>query len=358
MKKMILVLLFFTVIFSVLDFSRAYANNQFISLASTDTCTYYIDASTLTNMKDDNNRVFYDSWVIAENKQEIPELNIRKNQNEPSQRTIFHIVYVLTAEKKMAQLLSRASYTKNDEIINSYTPVEPKIYDISNDTLIGILFYGIDDYISKKQITPIAVPNEKYLPITKKDFFNLFESRGYKLNKIEEVQQHNPFDGSDYTAFTSLYSFLDKVIEKEVHINVAGKDSQHLKSADIQFALEYPNYEQATKKFNLPYEEKMNLFYMMLQVLFPDWPKEESKKWIDNSISTMNQQNTLVFKYLHKGKEYIMLSRQPVQGNQVVVYVLTVSQNQPPSGVNPFHPYNEDGNSICIYEEWNTLQKN
>ena len=51
-----------------------------------------------------------------------------------------------------------------------------------------------------------------------------------------------------------------------------------------------------------------------------------------------------------------MISRQPVQGDTVVQYVLEVSQKQP-SVVNPFYPYFEESNrTISVYEEWDTLQ--
>ncbi len=66
---------------------------------------------------------------------------------------------------------------------------------------------------------------------------------------------------------------------------------------------------------------------------------------------------TLMFIYLHKGKEYIMISRQPVQGDTIVQYVLEVSQKQP-GAVNPFYPYIERNRTISIYEEWDTLQNN
>lgn len=334
---------------------RANANDQFILLTSTDKSDYYLDTATLTVTKDDNNRIYYATWVIAENKQEIQELNILTNQFEPSKQTIFRTIFVITAEKRTAQIWSLTSYTQNGGIINTYAPLEPKICDINNQTLLDVWCKRIEEYISKMHIKPIAVPNEKYLPVNEKEFFHLFEARGYKINKIEEVQKYNPFNGSNYTASTSPYSFLDQVIEKEIHFYVAGDDKDHLKIAHMQFALEGPNYEQATKKFNLSSKEKLDLFYVMLQVLFPDWPKEESRKWIDQSIAAMNQKNTLMYIYLHKGKEYIMISRQPVQGDEIVQYVLHVSQKQP-STVNPFYPYYERYRTISVYEEWNRLQ--
>jgi len=69
----------------------------------------------------------------------------------------------------------------------------------------------------------------------------------------------------------------------------------------------------------------------------------------------MNEKNSLMFIYLHKGKEYIMISRQPVQGDAVVQYVLEVSQKQPVT-VNPFYPYNERNRAISVYEDRDTLQ--
>ncbi|MDF2636831.1 MAG: hypothetical protein K0R78_3705 [Pelosinus sp.] len=328
---------------------------RFMSLASTDKSNYFLDTATLTVTKDDNNRVCYETWVIAENRQEIQELNILKNQYEPSKRTIYRVIFVITAEAKTAQILSSTSYTQNGGIINTYAPLEPKIYDMNNQTLIDVWCTKIEEYILKMHIKPITVPNDKYLSVNEREFFDLFEARGYKINKIDEVQKYNPFNRSNYTASTSPYSFHDKNIEKEIHLYVAGDEKDHLKMAHMQFALEGPNYKQEPKKFNLPSKEKLNLFYMMLQALFPDWPKEESRKWIDTSIATMNQKNTLMFIYLHKGKEYIMISRQPVQGDAVVQYVLEVSQKQP-GIVNPFYPYNERNRTISVYEEWDTLQ--
>ncbi len=328
---------------------------RFISLATTGKANYYLDTATLTVTKDNNNRIFYDTWILVENKQEVEELNILTNQNELAKRTIYRILFISTAEKKSAQLCSSASYTQNGKLINTYQPLEAKIIDINNKTLMDAWYIKTEDYIAKMRITPIAVPNEKYLPVTQKGFFDLIAARGYKINKPDEVQKYNAFNGSNYTAFTSPASFRGKMIEKEVHLFVAGDDKDHLKIANMQFALEGPNYKQEPQKFNLPSKEKLNLFYMMLQSLFPDWPKEESRKWIDTSIATMNDKNTLMFIYLHKGKEYIMISRQPVQGDTVVQYVLEVSQKQP-GAVNPFYPYFERNRAISVYEEWDTLQ--
>jgi hypothetical protein len=354
MKNKILALLFFMLTIYVIDLPRIYANDQFMFLGSTDKFDVYLDTIRLTVTKDDNNQIYYDTWLVIESKQETQELNVITNQYQPLKQEILHIIFDITAEKKTAQIRSYASYTQNGEVINTYASVEPMIYNIEQ---FSVLCNRIEEYIAKMHIKPIAVPNEKYLSVNEKDFFNLFETRGYKINKIDEVQKYNKYNGSNYSASTSPYSFLDKVIEKEIHLYVAGDDKDHLKIAQMQFALEGPNYEQATKKSNLPSTEKMDLFYMMLQVLFPDWPKEESKKWIDNSITTMNQKNTLMFIFLHKGKEYIMISRQPVQGNETVLYVLKVSQQQP-STVNPFHPYIERNHIISVYEEWDTLQSN
>jgi len=50
-----------------------------------------------------------------------------------------------------------------------------------------------------------------------------------------------------------------------------------------------------------------------------------------------------------------MISRQPVQGDAVVQYVLEVSQKQPVT-VNPFYPYNERNRAISVYEDRDTLQ--
>lgn len=341
----------------VIDLPRTYASDQFILLGSTDKFDLYLDTTALTVTKDDDKRIYYDVWAKIENKQETPELNIITNQYEPSKQVIFHIVFITTAENRTAQLKSFTSYTKNGEIINTYAPLKPPIYDVNTNNLFVALYKQVEEYISKMNTKVIAVPNERYLPITEKEFFDLFKARGYGLKNIDEVLEYNQFNCSNYSASTSPYSFLDKVIEKEIHLYVAGDDKDHLKIAHMQFALEGPNYEQATEKFNLPSNEKLDLFYMMLQVLYPDWPKEASKKWIDNSIATMNQKNTLMFIYLHKDKEYIMISRQPVQGNEVVQYVLKVSQQQP-SGVTPAHPYDEKNNTICVYQEWDTLQSN
>lgn len=328
---------------------------RFFPLASTDKIDYYLETTTLTVTKDDNNRIYYDTWLLAENKQEIQELNIITNQYEPAKRTIYRIIFIIDAGKKTAQLCSSTSYTQNGKLINTYQPVEAKILDINKKTLIDVWCTKTEAYIARMRITPIAVPNEKFLPVTQKGFFDLIEASGYTINKLDEVQKYNPFNGSNYTAFTSPYSFRGQMIEKEIHLSVAGNDKDHLKMAHMQFALEGPNYEQEPKKFNMPSKEKLNLFYLMLQSLFPDWPKEESRKWIDTSIATMNEKNSLMFIYLHKGKEYIMISRQPVQGDAVVQYVLEVSQKQPVT-VNPFYPYNERNRAISVYEDWDTLQ--
>lgn len=330
---------------------------SFIALAATDKTDYYLETATLTVTKDENNRIYYNTWLLAENKQEMQELNIITNQYEPAKRTIYRIIFIIDAGKKSAQLCSSTSYTQNGRLINTYQPLETKIFAIKDQTLMAVWCKKTEEYIAKMRIKPLAVPNEKYLPVTKQGFFDLIEARGYKINQPDEVHTYNAFNGSNYTAFTSPYSFRGQMIEKEIHLSVAGDDKDYLKMAHMQFALPGPNYEQAPKKFNLPSKEKLNLFYMLLQVLFPDWPKEESKKWIDTSIATMNQKNTLMFIYLHKGKEYIMISRQPVQGDEVVQYVLEVSQKQP-GIVNPFYPYHERNRTISVYEEGDILTNN
>jgi len=146
--------------------------------------------------------------------------------------------------------------------------LEAKILDINKKTLIDVWCTKTEEYIVRMRITPIAAPNEKFLPVTKKGFFDLIEASGYTINKLDEVQKYNPFNGSNYTAFTSPCSFRGQMIEKQIHLSVAGNDKDHLKMAHMQFALEGPNYEQVPDKFNLPSTEKLNLFYMMLQVLF------------------------------------------------------------------------------------------
>ena len=71
----------------------------------------------------------------------------------------------------------------------------------------------------------------------------------------------------------------------------------------------------------------------------------------------MNQSNTLMFIYLHKCKEYIMISRQPVKDDVAISYVLKISPIQP-SEVNPVRPYYEKNNNISVYEEWKPSQNN
>lgn len=182
--------------------------------------------------------------------------------------------------------------------------------------------------------------------------------QGYKINEIAEVPWPVPISGYNYSSSTTLYSFLNNVIEKDIHLGVLGKDKQHLTMVSISFRIEGPNYKQSKIfTYNLPTEEKLNLFYMTLQAFFPDWQKDESKKWIDDSIAMMNQKNTLMFIYLHKGKEYISISRQPVKDDVAISYVLKISQT-PPSEVNPIRPYYERNNTISVYEEWKPSQNN
>ena len=354
MKNKILILLLLMLCIGIMDISKTYAAGQLVLIATTSQSNCYLDTSSITVTKDEDNRVYYDTWLIFENKQAIQELKFSTNQYEPAKRKINHIVFIIAPDKKIAETWSIASYTNSGNVINSYTPLEPKISNIEDKTLGDTVI----KYISNMHIDPIAIKNEKYLPINKKDFFDLFEARGYRFNQINEGQKYNPFHGTNYTAFSTPYSFYDKVIEKEVHLSVAGEDNQCLNRAHIQFALEGPNYEQSDKSLNLPSEEKLNLLYMMLEVLFPDWPKEESKKWIDDSIATMNEKNSLMFIYLHKDREYIMISRQPVQKDEVVQYVLSVSQQKPPGFVNPYYPYYEDERShvFHVYQEWKSLQ--
>jgi hypothetical protein len=107
---------------------------RFIALASTDKTDYYLDTATLTVTKDDNNRIYYDTWLLAENKQEIQELNIITNRNEPAKRTIYRIIFIIDAGKKTAQLCSSTSYTQKGKLINSYQPLEAKILDINSKT--------------------------------------------------------------------------------------------------------------------------------------------------------------------------------------------------------------------------------
>ena len=179
----------------------------------------------------------------------------------------------------------------------------------------------------------------------------------YKINKIEEAQGPNIANSDYYGSSTTPYSFLDKVIDKEVHIIISGQDKQHLKRAFVSFYIEGLNYKKSEiLTNNLPFEEKMNLFYVTLQELFPDWAQDESKHWVNNSISRMNQSNTLMFIYLYKGKEYIMISRQPMQGDFAILYVLKISPIEPIE-VNPIRPYYENNNKISVYEEWEATQK-
>lgn len=336
--------------------SQAPANRRLFVLATTDKAIYYLDTDTLTVTKDDNNRTYYDTWIIAENKQDVPEVNIVTKQNEQAKRTLLHITFVISAEQRTIQLWSITSYTQNGKLINTHAPVKPKTETITQKTIVDMWCKKTEEYIAKTQIKPIAVPNKTVLPATKQDFFALLEAKGYTFQEVAETQKYNPFNGTHYTASASSHRFRDKIIEKEVHLSVGGDDKDHLTAAHVQFALEGPNYRQTTKKLNLPDKDKLDLFYTLLQVLFPDWPKKESKQWIDQSIATMNQKNTLMFIHLHKGKEYITISRQPVQSNEVVQYVLKVSQNQP-SGVNPLYPYRDEGYAVSVYQKWNAGKK-
>jgi len=65
---------------------------RFFPLASTDKIDYYLETTTLTVIKDDNNRIYYDIWLLAENKQEIQELNVITNQYEPGKRRLNFVV--------------------------------------------------------------------------------------------------------------------------------------------------------------------------------------------------------------------------------------------------------------------------
>lgn len=358
MKNKALVLLIFTLVIGFFNFSQAYAEDRFLLLNSSDNIDSYLDSATLAVTKDDRNCIYYDAWIKSNNKQEIQQLNVFTNQHEYLDYALYHMIIAITEDKKKIQLRSITAYGKSGATLFTNTIVKPTFLDISKGSLAEELADRITEYVSKNRIESIAVSNEKYLPLNEKEFYNLFETKGYKINKIEESQGPNIVNGDYYSSATTPYSFLDKVIDKEIHLGVSGEDKQHLKRASVSFYIEGLNYKQSEIiTYNLPSEEKLNLFYMTLQALFPDWAQDESKNWVNSSIARMNQSNTLMFIYLHKGKEYIMISRQPVKDDVAISYVLKISQIQP-SEVNPIRPYYERNNDISVYEEWKPSQNN
>jgi len=355
MKNKALAILFFTLVIGLLNFSHSYAEDRFLLLDSSDTIDSYLDSATLAVTKDDRNCIYYDAWIKIYNKQEIQKLNIYTNQYEYLDYQLFHMIIAISHDKKMIQLQIVKDYGKSGTTLFTNRIVKPTYVDITKGSIAEELADRITEYVSKNHIEPIPVSNEEYLPLNEKEFYNLFESKGYKINKIEESKGPN-VDGDIYGSSTTPYSFLDIVIDKEIYLGVSGEDKQHLRRASVSFNIKGPNYKQSEiLTYNLPSEEKLNLFYMTLQALFPDWAQDESKNWVDSSIARMNQSNTLMFIYLHKGKEYIMISRQPVEDDVCIAYVLKVSQIQP-SEVNPIRPYYERNGTISVYEEWKPAQ--
>lgn len=347
MKNKIIIILLFVLVIGVFDFSQVYAEDRFLFLDSTNDTDYYLDSVTLNVTKDESNCIYYDAWIKGINKQEIQKLNVFTHQKEILDYRLVRMIFAINEDKKMMQIRSITDYGQSGTILFTMEENAQQFSDIKKRTVIEDWVNRITEYISKNHIEPIVVSNEKYLPLNEKEFYNLFKTNGCKIKEIEEVQRPNIRDGYYYGSSATPYSYLDKAIDHDIHFGVAGVDKQHLTSASVTFYVEKPH---------LLDEEKLGLFYITLQTLFPDWAKNESEKWVNNSIARMNKSNKLAFIYLHKGKEYIEISRQPIQDDPGILYVLAVSQIQP-SVVNPINPYSERDDSIAVYEEWQPSQK-
>ncbi len=84
MKNKILILLLLMLCIGIMDISKTYAAGQLVLIATTSQSNCYLDTSSITVTKDEDNRVYYDTWLIFENKQAIQELKFSTNQYEPA----------------------------------------------------------------------------------------------------------------------------------------------------------------------------------------------------------------------------------------------------------------------------------
>jgi hypothetical protein len=358
MKTKFFILLFFSVFIYGFNFSQAYAEDRFLFLGQSASLEAYLDTATLSVTKDDRKCIYYDAWLKSKNKQEVQQLDVFTNQQEYVDYELFHMIFAITQDKKMVQIRSVSPYGKSGAKLLGDRANNPMFTDIIKSSMADVLADEITRYVSQNWVGSIPDLDEKYLPLDETKFYNLFTSKGYLLNKIEESQGPKPANNDSYISVTTPYSFLDKALDKEVWFSASGEDKQHLNMAHVSFGTEGQNYKQSELfTNNLSLEEKLNLFYTTLQALFPEWSKDESEKWVNDSIARMNQSDKVMFIYLHKGKNYIMISRQPTNDNIAVLYVLKISPIEPIE-VNPIQSYYERNNAISIYEEWKPSKKN
>lgn len=344
MRNKVFGLLVFTLIIGFINLSQVYADDRLVLLGSSEKVNLYLDSATLAVTKDDTNSIYYDVWIKMTIKEDIQQLNMYTHQQEPLDYLIQHMIIATTKDRKMSQLRSITAYGKSGEVLFSDTNAKP-MTDIVAGSIVDYLADRIAEYVSKNYIEPIAAPSEKYLPFNQREYYDLFETKGYKISKIEESQGINIY-GESYSSAATTCSFLGKDLDKEAYFGVFGDDEQHLKGAS---AVLYTN--------SLLSKENLSLFYITLQELFPDWTQDQSKNWVDQSLEKMSHSNKIMFIHLHKGKDYITITRQDIKGNEGILYKLTITQNDPAT-VNPIRPYNDGINSISIFEEWKPSQSN
>ncbi|VBB07135.1 Hypothetical protein LUCI_2379 [Lucifera butyrica] len=338
MRRKILILLIFTMIIGFTNFPYVYADDRLLLVGTSDKADLYFDSVTLAITKDNNNSTYYDVWVKVTYKQDIQQLNVYTHQQEVLDYNVWHMIIAVTKDRKMYQIRSTTAYGKSGAVLFTSTKAKP-MADAAGGSMVDYLADRITEYISKNHIEPMVAPGRKYIPYNKQEYFDLFENKGYKISKIEEAQGPNVYDAA-YSSAATTCSFLDKAFDKDVYFGVFGEDSQHLQGAYAAF---YTNY--------LPSKENLNLFYLTLQVLFPDWEQEQSRNWVDQSLEKMNHSDKFMFIHLHKGNDYITITRQDIKENGGILYKMTISQKDP-GVVNPIRPYDETERSISVYEEW------